>query len=362
MSLKRTPFFDIHSSLGAKIVPFAGFEMPIQYGGIIEEHKRVREAVGVFDVSHMGEIEVRGHDALAFVQKITTNDASKLSEGRVQYSVMCYENGGIVDDLLVYHLGDRFMLVVNASNIEKDFSWMKTNLEGDVTLHNKSDDIALLAVQGPHSGTTLQKLTSVDLSSLKYYTFLRGTIGGVDAIISRTGYTGELGFELYFRAESQKARELWDALMMAGKEFHIGPAGLASRDSLRLEMGFCLYGNDIDQDTHPLEAGLGWITKLEKPSFVGRDALLEVKKRGVSRKLTGFGLTEKAFPRKGYEISSNGTAIGSVTSGTFSPILDKGIGMGYVPAAHTAPGTTVHVNVRGKHMAATVVSLPFINK
>jgi aminomethyltransferase len=349
-------------ALGAKIVPFAGFEMPVHFTSIIEEHKRVRESVGVFDVSHMGEIEVFGKDALAFVQKITVNDAAKLTDGRVQYSAMCYDDGGIVDDLLVYHMGDHFMLVVNAANIDKDFAWMQRNCFGDVQLKNRSDEISLLAVQGAKSLATLRKLTGVDLSSIPYYHFQRGTLAGVEMIISRTGYTGELGFELYFSSDVPTGKKVWDAVMAAGQEFAIGPVGLGARDTLRLEMGFCLYGNDIDQTTNPLEAGLGWITKLDKSDFNGKSVLLKAKAEGLRRKLVGFTFAEKAFPRHGYTIHANGEKIGDVTSGTHSPILDKGIGMGYVRTAEAKPGTSIAVNIRGKNIPATVTALPFIKK
>lgn len=360
MDLKRTAFHDVHVRLGAKMVPFAGFEMPVQYGGIIEEHKRVREAVGVFDVSHMGEVEVRGKDALAFVQKITVNDASRLADGRVQYSAMCYHDGGIVDDLLVYNMGNRFMLVINAANIDKDVSWMQQNLSGDVQLRNCSDEISLLAVQGPKSLATLQKLTDIDLQAIAYYHVTSGTLAGVPMTISRTGYTGEIGFELYFASDVATGGKVWDALMDAGKEFNIGPVGLGARDTLRLEMGFCLYGNDIDQTTHPLEAGLGWITKLDKGDFNGKAAIVAAKASGLKRKLVGFTLAEKAFPRQGYEIKVDGRKIGNVTSGTFSPVLDRGIGMGYVPPEVSAPGSQVHIAIRTNTIAATVTKLPFI--
>jgi aminomethyltransferase len=362
MNLKRTAFYDIHKSLGAKIVEFAGFEMPIQYAGIIEEHKRVRETVGVFDVSHMGEIEVHGKDALAFVQKITVNDASKLTSGRVQYSAMCYDDGGIVDDLLVYNMGKHFMLVVNASNIEKDFQWMQKNLFGEVTLRNRSDEISLLAVQGPKSLETLQKLTKMNLSEIQYYHFIEGEVAGVKMILSRTGYTGELGFELYFSSDVAMGKKVWDAIIDAGKEFNIAPIGLGARDTLRLEMGFCLYGNDIDQTTHPLEAGLGWITKLDKGEFNGKNVMAKAKADGMKRKLVGFAVNDKAFPRHGYAIHSNGSKIGDVTSGTFSPILDKGVGMGYVPIAFAKAGTSLNVMIRNKEVSATVTALPFIKK
>lgn len=362
MKLQRTAFFDTHNRLDAKIVEFGGYEMPVQYTGILDEHKRVREAVGVFDVSHMGEVEVWGRDALDFVQRITVNDASKLSEGRVQYSAMCYENGGIVDDLLVYHMGDHYMLVINAANIPKDLEWMQKHVAGDTKLKNRTDDISLLAVQGPRSLATLQKLTQADLSSIQYYCFVRHKLGGVDMIISRTGYTGELGFELYFPSDIQTGEKLWNAIMDAGKEFHIAPVGLGARDTLRLEMGFCLYGHDIDQTTNPLEAGLGWITKLDKGEFVGSAAIRSAKQQGLKRKLVGFTLSDKAFPRQGYPIHSKGAAIGTVTSGTFSPILDRGIGMGYVSLEHAKTGTPIGVMIRNKEIPAAVASIPFITR
>ena len=362
MSLQRTALFDIHKRLGAKIVEFGGYEMAVQYTSIIEEHRRVRETVGVFDVSHMGEVEVWGRDALAFVQSITVNDASKLTEGRVQYSAMCYDNGGIVDDLLVYHMGDHYMLVINASNIPKDLEWMEKHVAGDMKLKNRSDDISLLAVQGPKSMPTLQKLTQANLSSIPYYGFVRHKLGGVDMIISRTGYTGELGFELYSPADVETGEKLWNAIMDAGKEFNIGPVGLGARDTLRLEMGFCLYGHDIDQTTNPLEAGLGWITKLDKGDFIGSAAIKTAKQQGLKRRLIGFTLTDKAFPRQGYPIHSNSTAIGTVTSGTFSPILDRGIGMGYVGIEHAKTGTLIGVMIRNKEIPAAVTPIPFITK
>jgi aminomethyltransferase len=360
--MKRTAFFDIHNHLGAKIVEFGGYEMPVQYTGIIEEHKRVRESVGVFDVSHMGEVEVWGRDALDFVQKITVNDASKLNEGRVQYSAMCYENGGIVDDLLVYHMGDHYMLVINAANIPKDLDWLHQHLVGDVKLRNRTDDISLLAIQGPKSLATLQKLTQADLSAIEYYHFVRQRLAGVDMIISRTGYTGELGFELYFPADLQTGGKLWSAVMDAGHEFGIGPVGLGARDTLRLEMGFCLYGHDIDQTTNPLEAGLGWITKLGKGDFIGSPAIKAARQQGLKRRLVGFTLNDRAFPRQGYPIHSNGSVIGTVTSGMFSPILDKSVGMGYVAIEHTKTGSPITIMIRNKGVPATVAAIPFITK
>jgi len=364
--MKKTAFYAIHKRLGAKIVEFAGFEMPVQYSGILDEHRAVRQNVGIFDVSHMGEFEIRGKDALALVQKVTTNDASKLVEGKVQYSAMCYPEGGIVDDLLVYRLatGGRFMFVVNAANLDKDFDWIKSNKDGlDVELTDKSDDTSLLAIQGPKSLATLQKLTKADLSKVAYYSFVRDSIAGVPMIISRTGYTGELGFEIYFDSSPATAEQIWSAVMEAGKEFKISPVGLGARDTLRLEMGFCLYGNDIDRTTNPLEAGLGWITKLDKGDFVGRDSLLKVKQQGLKRKLIGFVTEEdKAFPRHGYEIRSSGKSMGHVTSGTVSPVLAKGIGMGYVDLVASRPGNGIEIIIRNRDVKAKVVKLPFINK
>jgi aminomethyltransferase len=362
MTIKQTAFLEIHRRLGGKIVEFAGFEMPVQYGGIIEEHRRVREAVGVFDVSHMGEFEIRGKDALAFVQRMTTNDASKLVPGRVQYSAMCYDDGGIVDDLLVYHRGDHYMFVVNAANCAKDFAWLSSHLAGDVRLTDRSDEVSLLAVQGPKSLETLAPLTSANLAGLEYYHHLRGTLAGVDMTISRTGYTGELGFELYFPSDRATGEKVWNAVMEAGTKFGIGPIGLGARDTLRLEMGFCLYGHDIDQTTNPIEAGLSWITKTEKGDFVGRGPVVAMKTAGPARKLVGFVLADKAFPRQGYRLVAGGTQIGTVTSGTFSPTLDRGIGMGYVEAAMARPGTSLAVVIRDREIAGTVVPLPFIKK
>lgn len=360
--MKKTAFNEIQRSLGAKLVAFAGFEMPVQYTGIIEEHLAVRRRVGVFDVSHMGEFIVRGKDASAFLQKMTINDVTKLFDGRVQYSALCYDNGGIVDDLLVYHCGDHYMLVVNASNIQKDFEWLKSHLSGDVELLDHSDLVSLLAVQGPHSLAALQKLTSVNLPAIDYYHFTRGKLAGVDMIISRTGYTGELGFELYFDAEVALAKKVWEAVFQAGREFGIAPVGLGARDTLRLEMGYCLYGNDIDQTTNPLEAGLGWITKLSKGDFVGKDVIKKVKDEGPKRRLVGFTLSEKAVARHGYPLSVNGTAIGHVTSGTFSPSLECAIGLGYVTTGFDEVGKTVQVAIRGKEVAASIVKLPFVQK
>ncbi|MEP0821903.1 MAG: glycine cleavage system aminomethyltransferase GcvT [Ignavibacterium sp.] len=359
--MKRTPFHAKHVQAGAKLIEFAGFEMPVQYAsGIVQEHRAVRSTVGVFDVSHMGEFEVRGRDAATFLQQMTVNDIRKLEQGKAQYSAILYEDGGIVDDLLVYHCGDFYMLVVNAANIAKDYDWLQSHLSGDVKLEDASDRTALLAVQGPKSLETLQPLCSIDLGSLAYYRFQTGTVAGVPMMISRTGYTGELGFELYFEADETKAAAVWDAIFESGKRFGIAPVGLGARDTLRLEMGFCLYGNDIDQTTNPFEAGLGWITKMDKGDFVGRQALVRVQEDGVKRKLVGFTLPEKTLARHGYALKDGGTVVGTVTSGTFSPVLQRGIGMGYVARDLATPGRTVGVDIRGKDVPATIVKVPFI--
>jgi aminomethyltransferase len=360
--MKRTAFYEIHKSLGAKIVDFAGFEMPVQYSGIIEEHLTVRNKVGVFDVSHMGEFVVRGKDALQFLQRTTVNDVAKLTDGKIQYSAMCYADGGIVDDLLVYNAGDHFMLVVNASNIDKDFGWLNSQIKGDVQLKNVSDDYSLLAIQGPHSRDLLQKLTDVPLAAIEYYHFTRGNVAGVPMIISRTGYTGELGFEIYFDSSQATGTKVWNAVFGAGKEFGVGPIGLGARDTLRLEMGFCLYGNDIDQTTHPLEAGLGWITKLNKGEFLGREPMLKAKEAGLKRKLVGLTLPDRNIARHGFSLNTNGSAIGHITSGTFSPSLQKSVAMGYVGASFAEPGSSVSVSIRGKETPATVVKIPFFHK
>ena len=360
--MKKTAFNNIHKKLGAKIVEFAGYEMPIQYSSIIAEHKAVRNSVGVFDVSHMGEIFVTGDKALDFVQHITINDASKLFPGRVQYSAMCYPDGGIVDDLLVYKISDNeFLLVVNASNIEKDFNWMKENNKFGVSLNNRSDDYSLLAVQGPNSGGVLKKLVS-NMPELKYYHFTKGKVAGIDMIISRTGYTGELGYELYFTGDVSQAEKVWEEIFKAGKEFDIQPVGLAARDSLRLEMGYCLYGNDIDQTTNPIEAGLGWITKTDKGDFIGKDVILKAKQTGPGRKLVAMISDEKTFPRKGYDITAVGKKVGIITSGTVSPVLEKPVALGYVDKPFNAPGSEVAFKIRDKEFSAVVTKLPFVKK
>jgi len=354
--LKQTPFHDIHVALGAKMVPFAGYEMPVQYpSGITAEHKSVREGCGVFDVSHMGEFEVTGKDAVAFVNFVTTNDVAALAIGQVHYSTILNERGTIEDDCLVYRFANKLMMVVNASNRAKDLAHiLRYAGKFDVKVRDISDDIALLALQGPKTARILQTLTPNDLSSIKYYHFVEGTVAGVKALISRTGYTGEDGFELYHASTDGVA--LWNALMKTGK---IVPVGLGSRDSLRLEMGMALYGNDIDDGVTPLEANLGWLVKMKKGDFVGRAALEAQKAGGIPRKLVGFTSEERAFPRHGYPVFVNGAPSGEVRSGTLSPSLGIPIGTAYVPAASAAEGTALEIEIRGKRVPARVVKLPF---
>ncbi|MDP4205006.1 MAG: glycine cleavage system aminomethyltransferase GcvT [Bacteroidota bacterium] len=360
--MKTTAFFEIHKQLGAKIVPFAGFEMPVEYSGIKDEHMTVRNGVGVFDVSHMGEIWVKGPKALAFLQRVTSNDVSKLKIGQAQYS--CFQNskGGIVDDLLVYYFEpEKYMLVVNASNIEKDWNWLVSQNNEGAELENASDKICQLAIQGPKATEVLQKLTDVNLSGIKYYTFVTGKFAGIDnVIISATGYTGAGGFEIYFYKEY--AEQLWKAIFEAGAEEGIKPIGLGARDTLRLEMGYCLYGNDIDDTTSPIEAGLGWITKFtESKNFIDKDLLLKQKQEGAKRKLCGFVLIDRGIPRHGYPIvNAEGTIIGIVTSGTQSPVLNVGIGMGYVKKEYSEIGSEIFIEIRGKKIKAEIVKLPFI--
>jgi aminomethyltransferase len=360
--MKKTTLYSVHEKLGAKIVEFAGYLMPIQYSSIIAEHNAVRNSVGVFDVSHMGEIFVTGKKAIDFVQYITVNDVSRLYPGRVQYSAMCYNDAGIVDDLLVYKFADdKFLLVVNASNIEKDFGWMNENNKFDVTLENKSDEYSLIAVQGPNSNKALQKICDKEIN-LEYYHFFEAKVAGVEMILSRTGYTGELGYELYFKGDEKTAEHIWNKIFEAGMEFNIKPVGLAARDSLRLEMGYMLYGNDIDKTTNPLEAGLGWITKLNKGNFIGRDVLLKAKSEGLNRKLVAMVGNDKSFPRHGYEIKAENNRIGEVTSGTVSPVLEKPIAMGYVNVSYANEGNDVNIVVRGRETPVKIVKLPFIKK
>jgi aminomethyltransferase len=357
--LQRTPLYAEHVKAGAKIVPFAGFEMPVQYPtGILAEHRAVRERAGLFDVSHMGELMVKGGRALEFVQHVTTNDASKLQVGQAQYSVLCDEQGAALDDCLVYRFADHYMIVVNASNRDKDRDWIG-QFAGrfQVVLIDQSDQIALIALQGPKAQSILSRVASVDVSLIKYYHFAEGKVAGRNAVISRTGYTGEDGFELY--VESTDAVAIWQALIQAGTPELLGPVGLGARDSLRLEMGYILYGNDLTEDNTPLEAGLGWVVKLDKPDFIGKSALAAQKQNGVRKRLVGFKLTDKGFPRHGYEIRQGGEPAGEVTSGTVSPMLDQGIGMAYVATEASKAGTAVEVMVRDRALAAQVTKPPF---
>ncbi len=358
--MKNTALTHIHEALGAKLVAFAGYNMPVQYEGVNSEHETVRKAVGVFDVSHMGEFLIEGENALQLIQKVTSNDAQKLEIGDAQYSCFPNEDGGIVDDLICYRIKENtYLLVVNASNIVKDWDWIcKYNEDIGATIRNISEGYSLLAIQGPKAVEAMQSLTSVDLAAIKFYTFKVGNFAGIDnVIISATGYTGSGGFEIYCRNE--EVEQIWNKIFEAGADFGIKPIGLAARDTLRLEMGYCLYGNDINDTTSPIEAGLGWITKFSK-CFVNDKALKKQKEEGVSKKLVAFELTERGIPRHDYDIvDANGTKIGIVTSGTMSPSLKKGIGMGYVPKEFSKKGTKIFIRVRKKQIPAIVVKLPF---
>jgi aminomethyltransferase len=360
MDLKYIPLNDLHVRLGGKMVPFAGYNMPVRYSSDIEEHMTVRKGVGVFDVSHMGEFLIKGPHALDLIQNVTTNDASKLVDGQAQYSCLPNETGGIVDDLIVYRIRENdYMIVVNASNIEKDWAWISRFNTMGAEMKNVSEDICLFAVQGPKAVATLQKLTSTDLSTIKYYHFTIGEFAGVpDVVMSNTGYTGAGGFEIYVHKDH--AEKVWNSIFKAGEEFNIKPIGLGARDTLRLEMGFCLYGNDIDDTTSPIEGGLGWITKFTK-KFTNSSAIQKHKTDGVAKKLVGFKMTEKGIPRHDYQLkNASGEVIGKVTSGTMSPVLGIGVGLGYVTAENSAPGTEIFVDIRGKAIRAEVAKPPFI--
>ena len=360
--MKNTALTQTHIALGAKMVPFAGYNMPVSYSGLNDEHATVRNAVGVFDVSHMGEFILKGDNALKLIQKVTSNDASVLTDGKAQYSCLPNEKGGIVDDLLVYRIDEKtYMLVVNASNIEKDWNWIGDHDSFGVEMHNISEKTSLLAIQGPQATATLQKLTSVNLSEIPYYSFAKGTFCGVEnVIISNTGYTGAGGFEIYF--ENEDADKIWSAIFEAGQEFGIKPIGLGARDTLRLEMGFCLYGNDIDDTTSPIEAGLGWITKFTK-EFTNRAAIEKQKTEGVTKKLVGFEMIDRGIPRHDYQIAdANGTIIGKVTSGTQSPSLNIALGMGYVNTEYSKAGTEIFILIRDKAIKAKVCKIPFLKK
>lgn len=358
--LKRTPLFEEHQRLGGKLVPFAGFEMPVQYGtGIVTEHLAVRKDAGLFDVSHMGEIEISGPQALDLVQLVTTNDASKLGVGQIQYTVICQEDGCAIDDCLVYRLGEEtYLLVVNASNVERDLEWILNyapRFDAEVT--DRSAERAILAIQGPKATSILQRITATDLDSIGYYQVVDGEVDGHQAIISRTGYTGEDGFELYIPNDA--AVPLWNRLLETGKDDGLIPCGLGSRDSLRLEMGYILYGNDLDLNHTPLEAGLGWVVKFDKGDFLGRAALENQKATGLRQRLAGFRLRDRAFPRQGYEVRYQGESAGEVTSGILSPSLDQGIGLAYIAAEAAKPGTEIEIVVRNRPAVAEVVRPPF---
>ena len=362
---RRTPLYQKHVALGARMMPFGGFDMPVQYSGILDEHRAVRTAAGLFDVSHMGEVRVRGPHALAFVQHLVTNDAARLTDGRALYTAMCNERGGIVDDLLVYRFAaDDFLLVVNASNVEKDVAWMRAHNPMGAVLEDESDRWALLAIQGPRAFEIVETLAPGAAADLPYYHFRvldGGAFLGIDrAVLSHTGYTGEAGLEIYLPAA--EAPRVWDALLEAGRDRGLLPAGLGARDTLRLEAGFSLYGNDLTDETTPLEAGLGWVTKLDKGDFVGRDALVAQKEGGIPRRLVGFVMEDRGIPRHGNAIvDENGQALGYVTSGSQSPTRGVGVGLGYVPNAphYTQPGSRIFVEQRGKKLAATVQKPPF---
>ncbi len=357
--MKNTALTQIHEKLGAKLVPFAGYNMPVSYEGVNAEHETVRKGVGVFDVSHMGEFIIEGPNALELIQKVTTNDASKLEDNQAQYSCLPNATGGIVDDLIVYRLkADQWLLVVNASNIQKDWDWISSHNTMNATMKNLSEDYSLLAIQGPKAIEAMQSLTSVDLAEIKFYTFRVADFAGLDyVIISATGYTGSGGFEIY--CKNDQVEQVWNKVMEAGEKYGIKPIGLAARDTLRLEMGYCLYGNDINDTTSPLEAGLGWITKFDK-DFINSESLKKQKEEGVTRKLIAFELNERGIPRHDYKIlDENGKEIGEVTSGTMAPSLNKGIGLGYVTTKNSKVGTKISIEIRNKAIHATVVKLPF---
>ncbi len=358
--MKNTALTGIHEKLGARMVPFAGYNMPVQYEGVTAEHLTVRKSVGIFDVSHMGEFRVSGPGSEEFLQWVTSNDVTKLVDGKVQYSCLPNGKGGIVDDLLVYRISpEEYLLVVNASNIQKDWEWLQQNNTFDTQLSDESDQTSLLAVQGPQATQALQSLTDINLAEMKYYTFETGTFAGVEEVlISATGYTGSGGFEIYVK--NQDAETTWNRIMEAGAEYGIKPIGLGARDTLRLEKGFCLYGNDIDDTTSPIEAGLGWITKFNK-DFINKAELQAQKENGVTRKLVGFEMIDRGIPRKDYRIlNQQGETIGTVTSGTQSPSLNKAVGMGYVNIDFAEPGSEVFIEVRNKSLKAVVVTLPFL--
>jgi len=355
----KTPLYSTHLSLNATMIPFAGYNLPSFYSSINHEHNVVRSHAGIFDVSHMGQFIVRGNGAIPFLQKLLVNDVESLKEGQAHYSAMCYKNGGIIDDLIVYKKKDEFMLVVNASNREKDFNWLSKYIGGNVYINDVSDSTGLIAIQGPMSKKILQVLTDSNLSSIEYYHFINGKISGVDALISRTGYTGELGYELYINSEFLVTT--WEKIIDAGQDHGIEPAGLGCRDTLRMEMKYLLYGMDIDEETNPIEAGLGWITKLNKANFIGRDAL-RLAKKDLKRRLVCIIMAERAIPRKGCQIYCDNNLIGTITSGTMSPSLGKGIGIGYVNSKYTNAKQNITVDIRGKVKKGMIIKPPFYKK
>jgi glycine cleavage system T protein (aminomethyltransferase) len=359
---RHTPLYEDHVKLGGRMVSFAGWELPVQYSGVIDEHKAVRNAAGIFDVSHMGQIVFTGPDALACVQNLTTNDASKLTDGKAQYSILCNERGTVIDDVIVYRFSEnRFMMVVNGSNVDKDFEWCKSHTTGDVKAEDISDSYALIALQGPKAADILSKLTDADLASLPSYSFTEGAIDGKsDCIIARTGYTGEDGFELFCKPEDASA--IWQSLIEHGKPLGLLPAGLGARDTLRLEMKFSLYGQEITEETLPIESGLAWVVKMDASDFIGRDAIAAAKEKGLNRKLVGFKMTEKGIPRQGYPIMLNDEEVGVVTSGTMSPSLGEAIGIGFVPKSGVSIGDTISIDIRGRGKKAEIVKTPFYKK
>lgn len=361
--MRRTPLFDDHVRLGARIVDFAGWEMPVQYAGVIQEHRAVRSAAGLFDVSHMGQLEITGADATDFIQYMTSNDVAKMWDGKAQYSLLLNERGTVIDDVIVYRFSPRrYLMVVNAANTARDLEWIRAHRRGDTTVDDRSDDYALLALQGPRSSDILQSLTDVDLASIKTYGFDAGRIAAVgDVIIARTGYTGEDGFELFCAPAA--AATIWNALLEAGADDGIQPAGLGARDTLRIEMKYSLYGHEISEDTTPYEAGLGWVVKLKQPAdFIGKEALISAKEQGLTRRLAGFVMRDRGIPRPGYAIARNGEPVGVVTSGTHSPSLDVPIGIGFVPADAAEIGTTISIDIRGRFREARIVETPFYKK
>ncbi len=357
--MKKTPLNDIHKKLGAKMIDFGGWEMPVQYSSIIEEHEAVRNRCGLFDVSHMGEISFKGKSALDSLQKLVTNDVARLKTGQILYTPMCYDNGGIVDDVLVYCLDQEdFLMVVNASNTKKDYEWVTKNVSGEVMVENVSDNYAQLALQGPEAKNILKPLTDINLDILEYYWFERGKVAGKEVILSRTGYTGELGYEIYLSPID--SLDCWNKIMENGKKYGLLPAGLGARDTLRLEKKYCLYGNDIDETKHPLEAGLSWTVKFSKDHFIGYETLLEYKEEGYQDRLVGFKLIERGIPRHGYKIEAQGEEVGVVTSGSYSPSLKENIGLGYIRKDKAKVGAEIAVIIRGKAIKGEIVETPFI--